>query len=707
MSDGAWRRWWRATCRRARVRPSIEPLEERAVPAVYRVTNFTDDPRGPIPAPGPGPFRVATLRTAVLAANANPGADTIVLAAGTYTLSLTGSNEDDGLTGDLDVTDDLTILGRGAGLTRIDAQPLTDAEDPDRVLHVHPPDSQRQVGPSPAPTVTLSGLTIQNGRVEDFDARGGGILNEGGSTLTVKNSVVSNNTAEATEDGSPFALGGGIDNDPDSTLTLLNSRVTDNRAIKDAASSAGVALGGGIYNCDDATAHIIGSVVSGNVAENDGRGQEGDSAEGGGVYNEGSLTVDTTTFSENRATGAVGGEGLFAAEARGGGVEHVGHSLVVTRSTFVKNEARGGDALTGGDGLGGGLFAAGGGGTSLIVNSTFSENSARGGDGLGGGSGRGGGLYLGSGDGCEPGPDQTQLVNVTVTLNHAFLGQGLEDGAAEGGGVFSEGDGPPLVLNTIIATNSADAQRDVISNDDVRGPFTSEGNNLIGIGTGSTGFTNGVKHDQVGVTTPLDPGLLPLADNGGPTQTHALKATSTARNRGNTALAPSIDQRGVPRPQEHVADIGAFEFAPPNARADVGVTKTVRQVTLPAALGGQFRCVVYTITVRNHGPGTATQVKVLDTLPRRLVVEAVRARRGAVSRVGRALIVDIGTLNFGEAVTIKVVGLLPRRAPAQNTARVPLRPYDPNPANNSATVFRLAAIPLFFSDPVSPRFLHG
>jgi len=64
--------------------------------------------------------------------------------------------------------------------------------------------------------------------------------------------------------------------------------------------------------------------------------------------------------------------------------------------------------------------------------------------------------------------------------------------------------------------------------------------------------------------TSTDPMLAPLASNGGPTQTQALKAASPAIDHGGTSAngCPPTDQRGVTRPQGPACDIGAFEFVP-------------------------------------------------------------------------------------------------------------------------------------------------
>jgi hypothetical protein len=99
---------------------------------------------------------------------------------------------------------------------------------------------------------------------------------------------------------------------------------------------------------------------------------------------------------------------------------------------------------------------------------------------------------------------------------------------------------------------------------DVSGNFISDGHNLIGVVEGSTGF--GATGDQLGSSNnPLDPMLGPLANNGGPTMTHALLAGSPAIDHGDNTGAPATDQRGVARARDgdgngsKIVDIGAFE----------------------------------------------------------------------------------------------------------------------------------------------------
>src|SRR5262245_31176248 len=80
--------------RRARVR--LEPLEGRLAPAIFNVNSTAD-----ILHPPPG---IVTLRSAIEAANANPGFDFIQLTVGgTYKITIPGSGEDNNARGDFDI----------------------------------------------------------------------------------------------------------------------------------------------------------------------------------------------------------------------------------------------------------------------------------------------------------------------------------------------------------------------------------------------------------------------------------------------------------------------------------------------------------------------------------------------------------------------------------------------------------------------------
>ena len=148
------------------------------------------------------------------------------------------------------------------------------------------------------------------------------------------------------------------------------------------------------------------------------------------------------------------------------------------------------------------------------------------------------------------------LINCTITAN---------DGVGVGN------SGTTHLRNTIIAGNNGSV--------DVTSFFASDGNNLIGKSDGTNNLTNGVNGDKVGSTgSPLNPQLASLADNGGPTKTHALLSNSPAIDSGNDCVTQAAhcgdvnvaqvttDQRGSARNLDGDAngtsttDIGAYEF---------------------------------------------------------------------------------------------------------------------------------------------------
>src|SRR4051794_39010198 len=98
--------------RRPRLRPGLESLEGRLVPATIVVTTFAD-----VVNPTDGQV---SLREAVSRANATPAPDTIVLQRGVYRIGRAGAAEDANATGDFDVTSPLTLVGQGAANTAID-----------------------------------------------------------------------------------------------------------------------------------------------------------------------------------------------------------------------------------------------------------------------------------------------------------------------------------------------------------------------------------------------------------------------------------------------------------------------------------------------------------------------------------------------------------------------------------------------------------
>jgi hypothetical protein len=178
---------------------------------------------------------------------------------------------------------------------------------------------------------------------------------------------------------------------------------------------------------------------------------------------------------------------------------------------------------------GGGLI-----GYMTVVNSTISGNGS---DSVsGGGISNAGSLTVN---------------NSTITANTARNGGGINN-------VYNPGFTSLQLSNSIVAGNSA-----WLGGPDCKGAsMTSLGHNLIG-NTGGCDFPT-APGDLTNVSAELDV----LADNGGPTQTHALLESSPAIDAGSSATPGTggeacelADQRGVVRPQGFACDIGAFEFA--------------------------------------------------------------------------------------------------------------------------------------------------
>jgi uncharacterized repeat protein (TIGR01451 family) len=401
----------------------------------------------------------------------------------------------------------LTITGPGASLLTISGN-----------------NARRVFNITTGSTVSITDLTIANGRITSGGVNhGGAIFNAG--TLTLTNDTISNSN---TTGGSN--AGGGIFNAVGATMLMTGSSVSSNTA------QGGVSdQGGGIANLGALT--ITNSTIQGNSAVL--ANGPGAPNRGGGVYNEGTLTVISSSVESNQARS----NSSAISTTQGGGIFSLGNATI-TSSTLEGNAVSGNIVSP----------AAGGGVCSLtnklvVVNSTIANNQVVNGN-------------TNSGGGIENGSSSTLvLVSSTVAANAVAGG-----GGAAGGGVRTIG--PANVRNTIIANNFSTTSLDV------DGTFNSQGHNLIQIISGSSGF--GVNGDITGV----DPLLNSLGDYGGPTQTMALRAGSPALDAGDNCVLDvahcsdpdtpqlTFDQRGTPFARSvdgpdadatAVVDIGAFE----------------------------------------------------------------------------------------------------------------------------------------------------
>ncbi|MEH2211450.1 DUF4347 domain-containing protein [Nostoc sp.] len=250
-----------------------------------------------------------SLRQAILNANATAGADTITF-AGAFTdatpdiITLTSGN--------LTITDDVTILGTGALNLTISGNNASG------VFEIS----------GTGTDTSINGLKI----AQASNTIGSIVLNSN-ATLSLTNSTVSDNSGSV----------GGIFNK--GSLNLTNTTVADNQ---------GLSFGGGIFNTGNLS--LTNSTVSDNTAD----------TYGGGIFNTGNLSITNSTISGNYLPSvfdyARGGPGNFLVDSYGGGVFNTGN-LSITNSTVSNSRAT----------YGGGIFNKG---TFTLNNSTVSSNSA-------------------------------------------------------------------------------------------------------------------------------------------------------------------------------------------------------------------------------------------------------------------------------------------------------------------------------------------
>lgn len=525
-----------------------------------------------------------SLREAIIAANGTDSPSKIELLAGTYTLSIEGRGEDLAATGDLDITDNLTLSGAGQDETVIDGGGI------DRVFQIRHPLFDIDA-------VDMSDLTIRNGFAEHSAKVGGPGVGRGGGVFIDQfvNVVLTQVTIEDSRatfgGGGIYNLAGGLPfpGSVRGSLQLIRSTLVRNEGISIGGgglynrgvalvqdtfiieNDAGSAGGGGISN--DKELKLIDSVVARNTAGN-----------AAGISSGGTLTLEGTHVVDNVARvggGGLGGggRGITISDSiiannttgqEGGGINFSGSAGVVmeiTNSTISGNTAD----------LGGGIYnwTAG---TLLLSNVTVSGNGA---------AVAGGGIYVASGIAV--------LTNVTVSLNDSpsavpgssvggLLPPPATPAPVGGAGIYNQVASVSL-RNTIVAGNTG--------GDNCTGSIESLGGNLDD-GT-SCGFA------APGDSSGTDPLLEPLADNGGASQTHALMPGSPAIDAGADSACPATDQRGVGRPidgdgdGEARCDIGAFEleFELPgdvNCSGEVDAIDAALLLQLSAALLTDLPC---------------------------------------------------------------------------------------------------------------------
>lgn len=359
--------------------------------------------------------------------------------------------------------------------------------------------------------VNISGVTIKNGKQGGV---GGGIRNA--ATLHLSNCTITNNQTLGN-------AGAGIYNDDVSPLTMDNCIVSNN---------ASGTLGGGISNSGIMV--ISNSTISTNTAD----------SRGGAIVNLSNLTVATTTISGN------------SAGTRGGGIYN-SNKMTVTNSTIRQNDSPDG----------GGIYNEN---AMTITGSSILSNTAS----TAGGMRISGGLAI------------ANVVNSTISGNSA---------TSTAGGIFVDNFGVLYLRSATIANNSSDSDSTSggngggLNGGELSGNATVNLRNTIiagnfsngGSGPDCFGLINMMNYSLIGNTSScnvgavtgnlldVSPSLISLANNGGPTLTHAFPTSSPVFNAADPAGCTdqagtllNTDQRGFLR---HVirCDMGALELPPP------------------------------------------------------------------------------------------------------------------------------------------------
>ncbi len=358
--------------------------------------------------------------------------------------------------------------------------------------------------------------------------------------VTLQGIQITNGTGTADINGT--YQGGGIYVGSGSSLSLKNSTITGNK-------TPGYGLGAGIYG--QGTISITDSVISGNAAL-------GSNAVGGGIYNIGTLSITNSTITGNYTDTNYG---------RAGGIYNEG-TLTIAKSTISGNQAGGWWGPVGG------IYSNG---TLTITDSTIADNGACSG---------GGGIQS---DGT------LTITNSTISGNNSHHGTG---------GIQSYGT--LTITNSTVSGNSTNVEWGTASlnSNDPNGASKVEFTTISGLASWvasmDVNFWGGeiansvivgncqsdrnvvnswVSNGSCAATFSGDPLLGQLADNGGPTKTHALLFGSPLLDLAGTCTG--TDQRGVARPQGAGCDLGAYEATPIAVTAPIGGETWIKGNTYP------------------------------------------------------------------------------------------------------------------------------
>ena len=345
--------------------------------------------------------------------------------------------------------------------------------------------------------VTIRGMTITQGRAvpQGGPVFGGGIYSFAGSLDLEDVGVVGN--AAAMSGANAFAEGGGVYKEQ-GTLTIRDSTISQN-TVDATSTDAGLAFAGGVAAASVTGLQVFNSTIGHNTVS--ATGPDSATASGGGIVVFGT-TIEIVDSTVSANTAAV--EGTEFAEATGGGVWAFGAAFSMVRSTVDHNSATAANASTAALVLGGGLYVNGTPAVN-VTSSTISANTV---------------------SATPAGPNDVVAGGGLGVLSGALTvsGSTLAFNAAPQGANLSDAADAARLRNTILSdplgggANCLEAAPNTL---------VSDGYNLASDASCKLTGTG----DQPG-TNPL---LLALANNGGPTWTHALPLTSPAVDKGNAA----------------------------------------------------------------------------------------------------------------------------------------------------------------------------
>jgi len=603
-------------------------------------------------------YGMCSLRAAIMQLDMINFPNTVILPAGTFTLSISGADENSAATGDLDLLKAFTINGSTDPLspTVINATPGFG----DRIFDI--PAGVNQAD-------TFSHVTISDG-VAPPGENGGGIQDLGATSLTFSNVTLSGNSAPTGSGGglyvsgaigSTFSVplvstfsnntagveGGGLDLEGTVSATMHGLSVTDNSAMTGAGMAAFVASG-----AKGTIPLISDSTFTGNSTPTGGAG--------------GGMAVANTTLTANTVSG---NSATF-----GGGIELVGGTSPSTILNFPVTENTA--TLQGG-----GLYTKNcKASCGTILDMTFDSNSAP----------DGAGAYMNDG---------------AVLANDVFSNNTVLAGVSGGALYHAGGSTYPLKMTNVTIANNmcrllaawfVDASKatDTLTNVSIGGDTGSVASIVVlptaaapklkntllqGVGVNCTGRIVSLGHNldsgnscslnQPGDLINTDPTLAGLGDWGGPVRTLRLDWGSPAIDTGDSNGCATTDARNVRRPQDGdhngsvKCDIGAYEAADLTANAQVTVTETAAPTSVH--VGDQ---VTYTTTLTNTGETQATVAMVSDRLPASLTLtrcSVLPAGAGSCGGTGQNRTVTFQSIpNTGLPYTVTIVVTVISATPA-------------------------------------------